>query len=87
MKPQRFFGKSDSLVIEPQKHRKTGRDQAEVNKEIRNRRRRHARLCQVTSVCARIQELRRTVTATVLQLAIAERDNRLLALQERFATT
>jgi len=34
------------------------------------------------SICARLSELRKAVTASVLQIAITERDQRLLALQD-----
>ena len=42
------------------------------------------RLQQKAEVMQRIQELRTLVTSAFVQLAVCERDQRLLALQERF---
>src|SRR6516165_5582493 len=43
-----------------------------------------ARLMQDDSVSSRIAELRNELSATTLQLQITEREQRLLALQDRF---
>jgi phage terminase small subunit len=43
-----------------------------------------ARLLKNAQVCTRLDELRKAITATVLQLAITERAERLIALQERW---
>jgi phage terminase small subunit len=43
-----------------------------------------ARLMKTDAVLCRVNELRQAVTATVLQLAITERNERLIALQERW---
>jgi phage terminase small subunit len=43
-----------------------------------------ARLLQNATICTRLAELRQAVTASVLQLAITERTERLIALQERW---
>jgi hypothetical protein len=45
---------------------------------------RTARLLHNATICARLQELRNAITASFLQLAIIERDQRLIALQERW---
>jgi phage terminase small subunit len=43
-----------------------------------------ARLLHNATICTRLQEFRSAITASFLQLAITERDQRLIALQERW---